>query len=125
MSRPQKVPELQGPIDDAFMMAFLCVRGTGTPWHEKTDEHATAALKTFRAEWSKYMRGELPIKDDTEVTAEDMATKHLILFGDPASNSLIEQSLPELPLQWTKKEITFAGKTYDASTHVPVMIYPS
>src|SRR5204862_4666803 len=50
---------------------------------------------------------------------------HLILFGDPASNSLIPQVLDGLPLRWTKDSIAFAGKTYSAAEHVPVMIYPS
>jgi pimeloyl-ACP methyl ester carboxylesterase len=29
----RKHRNLQGPIDDAFTGPFLCVRGTGTPWH--------------------------------------------------------------------------------------------
>lgn len=122
---PQKTGGLQGPIDDAFTGPFLCVRGTGTPWHEATDEYARGDLERFRFEWSKFMRGDLPVKEDTEVTADDIATKHLILFGDPGSNSLIEQVVSRLPLSWTKKSITLDGKEYDASKHVPAMIYPS
>jgi predicted esterase len=122
---PRKSHGLQGPIDDAFSAPFLCVRGTGTPWHDATEQYAKANLERFKGEWSKYLRGDLPVKDDSEVTAEDLATKHLILFGDPGSNSLIEQALPKLPVGWTKKSITFAGADHDAATHVPVMIYPS
>jgi hypothetical protein len=121
----QKVPGLQGPIDDAFTGPFLCVRGTGTPWHETTEEYARANLERFRTEWARYLRGELPVKDDTEVTAADVAGRHLILFGDPGSNSLIEQVLPGLPLKWTRKALSMAGKSYDSATHVPVLIYPS
>jgi len=122
---PQKTAGLQGPIDDAFTSAFLCVRGTGEAWHERTAEYVKADLERFKKEWAKYFRGELPIKDDTQVTAEDMASKHLILFGDPASNSLIAEVLPRLPLKWSNKTITFNGKEYDAASHVPVLIYPS
>src|SRR5262245_13739201 len=121
----QKVAGLQGPIDDAFTGPFLCVRGTGTAWHEETEEHARLNLERFRAEWSRHLRGELPVKDDTEVTAGDLAGHHLVLFGDPSSNSLIQQVLPGLPLQWTKKAVTLGGKSYDSAGHVPVMIYPS
>ena len=103
----------------------MCVRGTGTPWHEATEEHAKASLERFRTEWAKYLRGDLPVKDDTDVTAADIAERHLILFGDPGSNRLIEQVLPGLPLKWTKKEITLGGKGYDGAKHVPVLIYPS
>jgi len=57
------------------------------------------------------------------VTAEDIARKHLILFGDPASNSRIAKIVDKLPLKWTKESIAFAGKTMPAGDHVPVLIY--
>lgn len=121
----QKVNNYQGPIDDAFTAPFLCVLGTGAPWHEATEEYAKANLERFRKEWSKYFRGELPVKDDVQVEAQDIVTKHLILFGDPSSNSLIAQVLENLPLQWTKEKISFGGRDYAAGEHVPVLIYPS
>jgi predicted esterase len=123
--KPQKRSRLQGPIDDAFMEGFLCVQGTGTAWHEATQKYADETLKRFQEEWDKFMRGTLPLKRDDEVTEDDMATKHLILFGDPASNSLIGQVLDGLPLRWTKDEIKFGGKTYRSAEHVPALVYPS
>lgn len=60
-----------------------------------------------------------------DITNEDIASKHLILFGDPASNSLITQVLPSLPLTWTKNQLVLAGKKCNAADHMPVMIYPS
>jgi hypothetical protein len=123
--RLQKVTGMQGPIDDAFMDSFLCVRGTGTPWHEATNKFAEDNLKRFENEWEKYLRGYLPIKDDIAVTDEEIASRHLILFGDPSSNTLIGQVLDSLPVKWTKEEIQLGGKTYAAAEHVPVMIYPS
>ena len=123
--RPQKITGLQGPIDDAFTDGFLCIRGTGKPWHVETQRYADRNLKRFQAEWSKYFRGQLPIKDDQDVTNEDIATKHLILFGDPASNALIAQVNDGLSLGWTKDEVTFAGAKYAADSHVPVLIKPN
>jgi predicted esterase len=123
--QPRKSAGLQGPIDDAFMDSFLCVRGTGSPWHEATQKYAEASLERFDQEWSKYWRGKLPIKPDTDISNDDIASKHLILFGDPASNSLIAQILDGLPLRWTKEAITLGGKTYSATEHIPVLIYPS
>ncbi len=122
---PQKITGMQGPIDDAFMTPFLCVRGRGPAWHEATGQYADACLERFRAEWSKYFRGELLVKDDVDVTPQDVAAYHLVLFGDPSSNSLIEQVLPGLPLKWTKEKITWDGQDYAAAEHVPVLIYPS
>ncbi len=121
----QKISGLQGPIDDAFTDGFICVRGTGKAWHPATEKYAEANLRRFQEEWDKYLRAELPIKDDVEITDEDIATKHLILFGDPGSNSLIAHVLDGLPLKWTQETITFGNQTFAAAEHVPVLIYPS
>jgi predicted esterase len=125
LRRPQKAQGLTGPIDDAFVTGFLCVRGTGRPWHEGTGQYADADLERFRREWSRYLRGDLPIKDDVDVTPEDIATKNLVLFGDPSSNALLAQVLPGLPLTWTREKIALDGQTFAAGEHVPAMIYPS
>jgi predicted esterase len=125
LRQTRKINGLQGPIDDAFMARFLCVRGTGKPWHEATQKYADANLQRFRAEWDKFFRGELTVKDDVDVTADDISSKNLVLFGDPSSNALIAQVLDGLPLKWTKDQVTLAGASASAADHVPVLIYPS
>ena len=59
------------------------------------------------------------------MTPEDIAARHLILFGDPSSNALIAQVLDGLPLTWTAQQITLGGVHYPANEHVPALIYPS
>jgi hypothetical protein len=120
-----KRPGLQGPIDDAFTSPFLCVRGTARPWNESAQTYAAAALQRFAAEWQHYFRGELPVKDDTAVTAEDLRTKNLILFGDPGSNKWIAQALPGLPLAWSQTSLRLGGHDYSAHDHLPALIAPS
>ena len=44
-----KAPDLTGPIDDAFTSAFLCVRGTGKPWHNATHRYAEDNLERYEA----------------------------------------------------------------------------
>ena len=56
-------------------------------------------MKRFAGEWHHYFRGDLPIKDDTEVTEEDVKRCNLILFGDPGSNRWISKVLPTLPIR--------------------------
>ncbi len=119
-----KRPGLQGPIDDAFTGPFLCVRGTGTPWHPQVAAWAEASLRRFAYEWARYMGGELPVKNDTEVTAEDVRSRHLVLFGDPGSNRLIRQALPALPVKWTPETVGF-GQEMPSATHAPALICPS
>ncbi len=120
-----KRPGLQGPIDDAFATPFLCVRGTGQPWNPEVDAWARASLRRFEYEWHRYMRGVLPVKNDTEVTEEDVRDKHLILFGDPGSNAWIAKTLPQLPVTWTHEEIGIGEQKQPANNHAPVFIFPN
>src|SRR5439155_3317399 len=120
-----KRPGVQGPIDDAFATPFLCVRGTGTPWNPAAQAWADARLKQFAREWDRYFRGELPIKNDTDVTEDEVRRCNLILFGDPGSNRWIAKVLPKLPLRWTKEELEFGGAKYAAADHTAVMIQPN
>lgn len=116
---------LQGPIDDAFMEPFLCVRPTGAPNHALANDGAKARLELFAKEFPKWMRGDVQVKDDTAITKDDIANQNLILFGDPSSNKLIAQIADKLPIKWTKDTITLGGKTFSAADHVLVMIYPN
>lgn len=116
---------LQGPIDDAFTEPFICVRGTGKPWNAAVNSYAEASLKRFAEEWHHYFRGELPIKDDTAVTEEDLTHKNLILFGDPGSNLWIAKALPDLPLKWSPEKLTLGGLEYSSAEHVPAFIAPN
>ena len=63
----------------------------------------------FDYEWNRYFRGELPIKNDIDVTEADRQRCNLILFGDPGSNKLLREALPALPIGWTERELEMAG----------------
>lgn len=121
----RKRPGQQGPIDDAFTAPFLCVRPTGEAWNKTTNEYARAALDRFAEEWKHYFRGDCPVKDDVDVTDEDVRSKNLILFGDPGSNRWIAKALPALPLEWSRESVKFRGETYPAKDHLPALIHPS
>jgi pimeloyl-ACP methyl ester carboxylesterase len=120
-----KRPGLQGPIDDAFTSPFLCVRGTGRTWNADVGAYADAALERSAKEWHHYFRGELPIKDDTAVTDEDVRTKNLILFGDGGSNAWIAKVLPHLPIAWSQESLRVGDQEYPAGRHLPALIAPS
>jgi dienelactone hydrolase len=122
---PGKRPGLQGPIDDAFTTPFLCVRGTGKAWNPAVGAWADANLARFRHEWQRYFRGELPVKDDQDVTPDDLQRCNLILFGDPASNAQIAKVLDRLPIAWSEKELQLGGQRFPSATHAPVLIHPN
>ncbi len=120
-----KVHGLQGPIDDAFLEPFLCVRPTGTPYQAKTNEYALGTLERFRKEFAKFFRGEAPVKDDRAVTDAEVEGRNLILFGDPGSNRLIARVIGKLPVRWTRESIELGGRKFPAADHLPVLIYPN
>jgi hypothetical protein len=120
-----KRPGLQGPIDDAFAQPFLCVRGTGSAWNPAVAAWADANLRRFADEWRRHYRGYLPIKDDTEVTEDDVRNSHLVLFGDPGSNPWIGKVLPDLPIQWTKDSLQLGAEKHSAADHGVQLIHPN
>jgi dienelactone hydrolase len=116
---------LQGPIDDAFMDSFLCVRPTGSAANDLAGRYGQETLDTFANDFAKYFRGEVRIKDDKDVSAADIASHHLIAFGDPESNQVLRRVIGQLPIRWDARQLVVGGRTFDAASHTAVMIYPN
>ncbi|HEY2951540.1 MAG TPA: prolyl oligopeptidase family serine peptidase [Verrucomicrobiae bacterium] len=121
----RKRPHLQGPIDDAFMDSFIMVRPTGRPLHEKPGAWVMTELAQATNEWRAQFRGEARVKDDTDINGNDIAFSNLILWGDPQSNKLLAKIADKLPLRWDGEKLRLGQKTFSASSHVPVMIFPN
>ena len=75
--------------------------------------------------WGRFFRGHPFVKDDRDVTEADFAKYHIVLFGDPGSNSWIAKLNGKLPITWTKQRVTLGGQTFAASENYPAMIYPN
>ena len=116
---------LQGPIDDAFMSSFVCVRGTGKPWNENAQQWANWTLDRFSREFAQWMRGDVRIVNDSAVDEKLMATNHLILFGDPGSNAVLKKILSDLPLKWTKDGIRIGNQEWASADHGLSLIFPN
>ncbi len=131
--RFEKLPEdslrkrhgLQGPIDDAFMDAFLFVRPTGQPLNATVGAWVTAEMGHATEHWRREYRGDARVKDDSAVTEADIAANNLVLWGDPSSNALLAKLADKLPVKWTAAGLVVGGKTYAAGEAVPVLIYPN
>jgi pimeloyl-ACP methyl ester carboxylesterase len=116
---------LQGPIDDAFLDSFIFVRPTGKPLNDQVEAWVNAELKSAMEAWREQFRGEVRIKDDAEITDADIATNHLILWGDPTSNQLLQKMAAKLPLEWSAQGLKLGQATYSAAQYLPVLIYPN
>lgn len=116
---------LQGPIDDAFMSSFLFVRPTGQSKNSKFQRWADSEMKRAQKHWQLQFRGIARIKDDKEISKDDIAQHNLILWGDRQSNKLLAQIANQLPIQWQANEITVGPSKYNAANHALIAIYPN
>ncbi|WP_417734304.1 prolyl oligopeptidase family serine peptidase [Rosistilla oblonga] len=121
----QKRHALQGPIDDAFMDRFILVEPTSTAAHSAIDAWTRAEFQRMVAEWRRQFRGDAIVRRDVDLTDEEIANCHLILFGDPSSNSVLGSIADKLPIGWNDKTVTVGKQQFDAEHHAPVMIYPN
>ena len=121
----RKRHDLQGPIDDAFMDAFLNVRPTGTPMNETVGKWTQSEQEHAAKLWRTQMRGDAPVKDDSAVTDADIAANNLVLWGDPQSNKILARIIDKLPIQWTADSVVLGSRKFPAATSAPVLIYPN
>ncbi|MCD6049675.1 MAG: hypothetical protein K0Q55_1078 [Verrucomicrobia bacterium] len=120
-----KQPNLQGPIDDAFMSSFIMVKPTGQPLNAQAGQWAQAEMKEAIFQWRRQFRGPAQVKDDGAISDEDIKNNNLILWGDPSSNKVLAKIADKLPIKWTAKGVQVGDKTYDATKNAPVLIYPN
>ena len=121
----KKRHDLQGPIDDAFLDSFLNVRPTGMPMNEVVGRWAASEREHAAKLWLTQMRGDAPVKDDSEVTDADIARNNLVLWGDPQSNKVLARIADRLPVKWSGNSVVLGDRTYPAGTHGVVMVYPN
>ena len=67
----------------------------------------------------------MPVKNDAEVTEEDLRHANLILFGDPGSNLWIDKVLPHLPIKWSRDTLQLGAEQHSAADHGVELIYPN
>ena len=116
---------IQGPIDDAFMDGFVFVKPSGRAAHPAVEAWVAAELARAIETWRVNFRGAARVVADTDVTPEMIRDFHLVLWGDPASNTVLARILPRLPLEWNATRLRLDGRSYDAATHAPVLIHPN
>jgi dienelactone hydrolase len=121
----RKRHDLQGPIDDAFMDAFLFVRPTGTSpnaaFHDWAEAERTRAIE----HWRRQFRGDPRVKDDNAVSDQDIASANLVLWGDPSSNALLRRISDRLPIAWDRGRIRVGDREFPSDRHALILICPN
>ena len=120
-----KTHALQGPIDDAFLDPFILVRPTGQAWNDAVNQQALRMLARFDHLYAKWFRAHPRIVDDKDLTADDIAKYHVVLFGDPGSNRWIAKMAAKLPVTWTHDSIQLGDRRYAAGENFPAFVYPN
>jgi hypothetical protein len=121
----RKRHDLQGPIDDAFFDSFLMVSPTGAPMNETVGNWTKSEEAHAIQMWRTQMRGDAPVKNDSEITDADIAASNLVLWGDPQSNKVLARIADKLPIRWTADSVTLGARKFAAATNAPVLIYPN
>jgi dienelactone hydrolase len=102
---------LQGPIDDAFTDAFLCVK--------------SPQLGQFAQEFAKWMRGDVRVKSEREITSDDAREYHIVAFGTPDTSPIVAKAVQSSPIRWTRESITVGNRIFKAANHLLALIYPN
>ncbi len=121
----QKRHDLQGPIDDAFMDAFLFVRPTGESSNKAVAEWVKSEQERAVVRWRRQFRGEARVKDDKDVTDADIASANLVLWGDPQSNAVLKRIADRLPIGWNADRIAAGDRSFPSGNHALIAVYPN
>ena len=116
---------MQGPIDDAFLDAFLVVFPSGVCRHPQVQRWVAFEQARFLDRWQAVFRGVPRVKLDRDVTAEDAQQYHLILWGDPTASQVLRRLAERLPIAWTENAILAGERQYAAPDHALIMVYPN
>ena len=119
-----KTPELEGPVEHAFMSSFVIVFGASGD-DERAKRVAADEARLLADHWNRWARGKCRMKPDREVTDDDIARCNLILVGDPATNSLVPRVMPGLPIRVEGKSIVFGDKRFEGDDLGLKLIYPN
>jgi len=94
---------------------FVVVVGTGE--HRAAIADASALAERFMAAWAAHAGGVPPRITDEAYRAADWRGHHLVLIGSARSNRVIQRLLPNVPLAWDDRQVTFTANGLTTSAH--------
>lgn len=112
-----------GPIIDAFNAGFVLVYGT-TGTEQESWVNQQEALR-FDEQWCSWQHSRCRIKKDVDITDEDIANFHLILFGNARSNAILGKLNSRLPIRFERNSIVAGPERFAGRDVGLAMIYPN
>lgn len=118
-----KRPGLSGPITDAYFDRMVHVYGTQNP---KARARLEALAKQGSHGWPLWLkRVQQPVIPDTAVTDELMHTHHLVLYGRPGDNLILDRIQDKLPIRVDGSEIELGTARLSGRGIGAKFIYPN
>lgn len=121
--RLDKRPGSAGPINDAYYERMVHVYGTA-------DAAAEAGLRAAAERgargwvlWAWNLRQE--VVRDTDVTDAMIQSAHLVLYGTPGANSVLERIKDRLPIRIERDAVVVGARRYESADVGVRFIYPN
>jgi len=119
----EKVPGLSGPLTDPYRDGMIHVYGTQLA--DQTDGLRDAARRGARG-WPLWLwNHQQRVVADTEVTDEMMRSSHLVLYGTPGANAVLERVASRLPIRVTTEGIVVGAQRVEGSGLGTRFVYPN
>jgi predicted esterase len=119
----EKKPKLSGPISDAYFDRMVHVYGTKNPEHEK--DLKKLAEKAARG-WPLWLwTVEQEVVADRDLTAEQRQNAHLVLYGTPGDNCVLDEIAGQLPIKVEGEALVAGDKRFQSKGVGTRFIYPN
>jgi hypothetical protein len=114
---------IEGPVSDVFANSFLVVKGTqGTG----ADRYLfSCAADSFCLNWASFYLNEPMVKNDKDVTAKDILSNNLVLFGTDSTNLIIKKISKSLPFKTGQQWMSIHGKKHCGNFITYMIVYPN
>jgi enterochelin esterase-like enzyme len=118
-----KRPGLSGPLTDAYYGRMVHVYGTQRPENVKALQEL--ANKGSRG-WPMWLwTVEQEVVPDTAVTPELTRSAHLVLYGTPGDNAVLDRLMPKLPIRIEGTAVIAGAQRFESKGVGTRFIYPN
>ena len=119
-----KTPAVAGPIREIMNTPFMIVKGT-LALNGKMQRIINLKADALINDWKNAQKFSPRVKNDVDVTDDDIKKYSLLLVGGPEENEVAKSLIDKLPLKIGKDEITIDSKTFKVQDAALCAIYPN
>jgi hypothetical protein len=121
--RLEKRPGISGPLTDPYRDGMIHVYGTQDP--AQTAALQATAERGARG-WPLWLwQHRQQVVADSEVTPEMMRRSHLVLYGTPGSNSILERVAERLPIRISADAVHVGSRVFRGAGVGTRFVYPN